>query len=57
VSVAVSFAEKELRDGLQAAGGKRNPVEKAWHVPYDPIRGTELEKRIVVVDGKQRRRK
>jgi hypothetical protein len=42
---------------LQAAGGKLNPVEKAWHLPYDPIRGTELEKRIVVVEGKQRRRK
>jgi len=32
VSVAVNFAEKELRDRLKAAGGKWNPEEKVWHV-------------------------
>jgi hypothetical protein len=57
VSVAVNFAEKELRDSLKAAGGKWNPEEKVWHVPYGLIRCTELEKRILVEEGKQRRRK
>jgi hypothetical protein len=55
VSVTVNFAEKELRDSLKASGGKWNPEEKVWHVPYGLIRGTELEKRIVVEEGKQRR--
>jgi hypothetical protein len=57
VSIAVTFAEKELRDSLKAAGGKWNPEEKVWHVPYGLIRGTELEKRILVEEGKQSRRK
>ncbi len=56
-SVAVNFAEKELRDSLKAVSGKWNPEEKVWDVPYGLIRGTELEKRIVVEEGKQRRRK
>ena len=57
VSLAVNFAEKELRDSLKAAGGKWCPEEKVWYVPYGLFRGTELEKRIVVEEGKQRRRK
>jgi hypothetical protein len=46
-----------FRDRLKAAGGKWNPEEKIWHVPYDLMRGTALEKRILVEEGKQRRRK
>lgn len=47
----------QLRDKLKSAGGKWNPGEKIWHVPYGLIRGTELEKRIVVEEGKQGRRR
>jgi len=47
VSVPVNFAEKKLRDRLKAVGGKWNPVEKVWHVPFGLIRGTELEERIL----------
>jgi hypothetical protein len=57
VSVAVNFAEKELRDSLKAVSGKWNPEEKVWDVPYGLIRGTEVEKRIVVEEGKQGRRR
>jgi hypothetical protein len=48
VSVIVAFSEKPLRDALKVAGGKWNPEEKVWHVPYGSIRGnTELEMRIL----------
>ncbi len=48
VPVIVSFSEKTLRDMLKAAGGKWDPDEKVWHVPYGSIRGnTELEMRIL----------
>lgn len=48
VSVVVSFSEKALRDRLKAAGGKWDPEEKLWRVPYGMIRGnSELEERIV----------
>jgi hypothetical protein len=57
VSVAVGFGENALRDSLKAAGGKWNREEKVWHVRYGLIRGTELEERILVKEGKLRSRK
>ena len=47
VAIPVSYSEKALRDNLKAAGGKWDPQEKLWRVPYGSIRGTELEKRII----------
>ena len=55
VSVTVSFAEKKLRDRLKAVGGRWNPEEKVWHVPFGLIRGTELEERILVEGCKRTR--
>ncbi len=57
VPVAVDFAERELRNKLKAAGGKWNPEEKVWHVPFGLIRGTELEERITEGGGKRKRGK
>ncbi len=55
VAVSVGYAEKELRQRLKDAGGKWDPEQKVWHIPYGAIRGTELAKRIVS-DGSARKR-
>lgn len=48
VPVIVSFTEKTLRGRLKAGGGRWDPTEKPWRVPYGSIRGdAELEERIV----------
>jgi hypothetical protein len=46
VPVMVNFSEKRLREMLKAKGGKWNPEEKSWFVPYGAVHGTELEERI-----------
>jgi hypothetical protein len=48
VPVVVAYGETSLRDRLKSLGGRWNPTEKLWHVPYGAIRGiAELEERIV----------
>jgi len=48
VPVIVAYTEKVLRDKLKSAGGKWNPSEKLWRVPFGAIRGNaELEDRIL----------
>lgn len=56
VPMTVNFSETDLRERLKAAGGRWNPEEKLWYVPYGPIRGTELEERIMMDFTKGRRR-
>ena len=47
VGIMVPFSGKALRDRLKAAGGRWNPEEKLWRVPFGAIRGdAELEERI-----------
>jgi len=46
VPVNVYFSEMDLREKLKGLGGKWNPEEKSWFVPYASIRGTEFEERI-----------
>jgi len=41
-----------LRDSLKEIGGKRDPTVKVWRVPFGLFRGTELEKMILVKEGK-----
>ena len=49
VPVIVAYAEKQLREKLKAAGGRWDPEEKLWRVPYGAIRGdVELEERILL---------
>lgn len=55
VPVIVNFSEIDLRDRLKAAGGRWNPDEKLWFVPYGPIRGSALEDRIMMDFTKGRR--
>ncbi len=56
VPMMVNFSEMNLREKLKDAGGRWNPEEKLWYVPYGQIRGTELEDRIMMEFTKGRRR-
>jgi len=50
VSVIVSYTETDLRDRLKKAGGRWDPEEKMWRVPFGVIRGdAEMEERILKV--------
>ena len=47
MQLKVAYSEKDLREMLKSVDGKWDPEKKVWLVPYGPIRGTELEKRIL----------
>ncbi len=48
VPVQISFAENELKSSAKMAGGRWNPEKRVWFIAYGKIKGTELEKHIVV---------
>ncbi len=48
VPVRIGYADKALRELAKAAGGKWNPEERAWYIQYGKIKGTVLEKHIIV---------
>jgi hypothetical protein len=56
VPLLVNYTETALRDRLKAVGGKWDPEEKLWHVPYGTVRGTNLEARIMWIPRKKKRR-
>ncbi|WP_226377889.1 hypothetical protein [Citrifermentans bremense] len=47
IALRVGYAEKALRAKLKAVGGRWDPVEKVWRVPFCSVQGTELEARIL----------
>jgi hypothetical protein len=48
VPVRIGFRDKDLRDQAKSAQGKWAPEAKAWHIEYGKIKGTELEKLIIL---------
>ncbi len=48
VSMRIEFAEKFLREQAKAAHGKWNPETRAWYIQYGKIKGTELEKHMIL---------
>ena len=52
VPVKIGFSEKELMDAARAAKGRWNPDAKLWFIRYGKIRGTELEKHIILYASK-----
>jgi hypothetical protein len=48
VPVRIGFAEKDLMATAKAAKGRWNPEKKLWFILYGKIRGTALEKHIVL---------
>lgn len=48
VPVRVGYAEKELRQQIRALGGRWDSGAKLWYAPYAVIKGTELERHILL---------
>ncbi len=48
VPVQISFADNALRERAKAAKGRWNPEMKLWFIRYGKIKGTALEKHIIL---------
>jgi hypothetical protein len=48
VLVRIGFAESALRESAKAAKGRWDPEKKLWFFKYGNIKGTVLEKHIVL---------
>ena len=48
VPLKIGSKEKTLQNQVKALGGRWNPEEKVWYVPYGCVVGTRLEKLIAV---------
>jgi hypothetical protein len=48
VPVQIAFIESELKDMAKSAGGRWNPEKRVWFIAYGRIKGSELEKHIVI---------
>ena len=48
VPVRIGFAEKDLIKRANAVNGKWDPKVKLWFIRYGKIRGTSMEKHIVL---------
>jgi hypothetical protein len=46
--VRIEYGDKVLRERAKAAQGKWDPEAKAWYIEYGKIKGTELEKLIIL---------
>ncbi len=48
VFVRIGYAERDLREIAKAAKGRWNPEKKVWMIRYGAIKGTALEKHIIL---------
>jgi len=48
VAVRIGVEEKGLQRMARAAGGEWDSRAKIWRIPYGKIRGTELEKHLIL---------
>ena len=46
--VRLDYGDKALREKAKTAQGKWDPEAKAWYIEYGKIKGTELEKLIIL---------
>ncbi len=53
VPVRISYGERELGKKAKTMGGKWDPDVKLWYIQHDKIKGTELEKHIILDAGKK----
>ncbi len=51
VPVRISYDEQELRKLAKTMGGKWDADVKLWYIQHDKIKGTELEKHIILDAG------
>ena len=57
VPVTIPYGERELGRMAKALGGRWDPDVKLWYIPKAKVKGTELEKHIILDIGKKRERK
>jgi hypothetical protein len=48
VPVQIAYGEKELGRQIRSLGGKWDSAVKLWYVTYGKIKGTELEKHLIL---------
>jgi hypothetical protein len=48
VPVRIAFAESRLKNLAKEAGGRWNPEKRVWLIPFGKIKGTALEKHIIL---------
>jgi hypothetical protein len=48
VPVRIAYVESELKAMAKNAGGKWDPEKRLWFIPFGKIKGTTLEKHIIV---------
>jgi len=48
VPVRIGYADTALREQAKSARGKWNPEARAWYIQYGKIKGTDLEKFIIL---------
>jgi hypothetical protein len=48
VRVRIAFAETVLKKLAKAGGGRWDPEARLWSVPYGKVKGTALEKHIIL---------
>ncbi len=53
VPVRISYGQRELGKMAKAMGGKWDPDVKLWFIHHDKIKGTELEKHIILDTNKK----
>lgn len=56
VPLKIGASEKLLQNEAKALGGRWDPEQKAWYVPYGCIVGTKLEKLIIEESRKNLKR-
>jgi len=47
--VQIGFSENSLREKARTARGRWDPNAKVWYIRFDKIKGTDLEKHIVLM--------
>lgn len=48
VPVKIAFSESRLKIMAKAAGGRWNPEKRLWLIQFGKIKGTALEKHIII---------
>jgi hypothetical protein len=48
VPVRIAYAEKDLKESAKSAKGRWNPEKRLWFIRYRNVKGTKLEKHIVL---------
>ena len=48
VPIRINYDEKEMMSSARAAKGRWNPDKRLWYIRYENIKGTPLEKHIVL---------